>query len=379
MAVTYGFYNSLNGDRRYDAIQMSSIFDGIILDGVFQHYGNRLVVSASSGMTVHVATGRAWFNHTWTLNDSVLPLTIPQSELILNRIDAVVLEVDARDAVRKNTIKVIKGTPSQNPSRPTLTRITDFYQYPLAFIAVNAKASAITQANITNMVGTSSCPYVTGPLKTMNIDELIAQWQSQWNQRLTSWTNQWTQYYNETTTDMNSYISFWKREWEKFYVTQCNAIQDSYNDWINEWNAYYAQLTTDLDNASDEFKLKWETWFRTYTNTSTNAYSTWEAAAHARFEEWFASLQNTLSGDVAANLAAQIMELQKCCQDVHQFIKDLRDDHSIYYEILDNGYRHESVVLDNADDPIKTLTESHDPICDSNGDPIIGRIKFKVV
>ncbi len=37
MSVTFGFYNSVNGDRKYDAIQMSSIFDGIIRDGVFQH------------------------------------------------------------------------------------------------------------------------------------------------------------------------------------------------------------------------------------------------------------------------------------------------------------------------------------------------------
>ena len=386
MAVTYGFYNSVNGDRRYDALQMSSIFDGIILDGVFQHYAERLMVHAATGMTVNVHPGRAWFNHTWTLNDSVLPLTIPQSELILDRIDSVVLEVDARDAVRKNTIKVVRGTPSSNPQRTPPIRMQDLNQYPLAYVYVKAKASAITQANITNNVGMSTCPYVTGPLKLMNIDELIAQWQAQWNERLNSWTTQWTKYYHDTTTSMDEYMAFWRREWEKFYVNQCNAIQNSYNAWINEWNAYYRQLTTDLDNASDEFKERWETWFRTYTNSSTNAYSTWEEAAHARFEEWFASLQDTLSGDVAANLAAQIMELQKCCQGVQQFIKDLREEHSIYYQILDTGYRDKQNVLDNTgddvldseDDPINSMTISHDPICDSNGDPLIGRIKFKV-
>ena len=30
MAVTYGFYNSLNGDRKYDAKQFSSVFDGLL-------------------------------------------------------------------------------------------------------------------------------------------------------------------------------------------------------------------------------------------------------------------------------------------------------------------------------------------------------------
>ena len=39
MSVTSGFFNSLNGDRRYNAEQMSSIFDGIINDGIFANIG----------------------------------------------------------------------------------------------------------------------------------------------------------------------------------------------------------------------------------------------------------------------------------------------------------------------------------------------------
>lgn len=35
MAFTFGFYNSLNGDRKYNAEQVSSIFDGLISDGVY--------------------------------------------------------------------------------------------------------------------------------------------------------------------------------------------------------------------------------------------------------------------------------------------------------------------------------------------------------
>ena len=35
MAVTYGFYNSSNGDRKYNALQFSRLFEGIIRDGGF--------------------------------------------------------------------------------------------------------------------------------------------------------------------------------------------------------------------------------------------------------------------------------------------------------------------------------------------------------
>ena len=36
MSVTSGFYNGLSHDRKYNAVQMSSLFDGIINDGIFQ-------------------------------------------------------------------------------------------------------------------------------------------------------------------------------------------------------------------------------------------------------------------------------------------------------------------------------------------------------
>lgn len=71
MSVTFGFYNSKEGDRRYDAIQMSSIFDGIIQDGILQHVGTAMVVKESEAMIINVGVGRAWFNHTWTLRRSV--------------------------------------------------------------------------------------------------------------------------------------------------------------------------------------------------------------------------------------------------------------------------------------------------------------------
>lgn len=180
MSVTYGFYNSKNGDRRYDAIQMSSIFDGIIRDGVFQHIGTAMMVEESEGMTVNVGIGRAWFNHTWTLNDAPLPLTVPLSEVILNRIDAIVLEVDARESVRENSIKIVKGVPASSPKNPTLLKTNDCWQYPLAYIRVDAGVTVIRQANITNCVGTSACPFITAPLEMMSIDALVAQWGDQW-------------------------------------------------------------------------------------------------------------------------------------------------------------------------------------------------------
>lgn len=182
--LTSGFFNSINHDRKYDAVQMSSIFDGIIQDGVFQSIGSAFHVSAAgANLTVNVGTGRAWFNHTWTLNDAVLPLTIVTPHATLKRVDAVVLEVNTEDAVRNNSIKIISGTVSSSPAKPTLSKGPKIWQYPLAYITVAPNAQEITQANIENAVGTSACPYVKAPLDKMSIDDLLAQWQNQFDQR----------------------------------------------------------------------------------------------------------------------------------------------------------------------------------------------------
>lgn len=146
--VTSGFFNAQNHDRLYDAEQLSSIFDGIIRDGVLMHYGNYMIVKASQNMTVNVGVGRAWFNHTWTLNNSTLPLTLDPSSVNQNRYDAVVLDINANVLTRRNTIQVVKGITSvTTPKKPTLIKddIQKHWQYPLAYIYVKAGATTIEQ------------------------------------------------------------------------------------------------------------------------------------------------------------------------------------------------------------------------------------------
>lgn len=179
MSITCGFFNSLNGDRKYDASQMSSIFDGLIIDGVFASIGTAFAVKAAGGLTVNVGIGKAWFDHTWTVNDAVLPLTAPEAEVLLDRIDAVVLEVNATESVRENTIKFVKGTPSSAPVNPTLENEGNVHQYPLCYIYRKYGTAVINQADITSMIGTESTPFVTAILQTISLDELLGQWQNE--------------------------------------------------------------------------------------------------------------------------------------------------------------------------------------------------------
>lgn len=179
MALSSGFYNSVNHDRKYDADDISRLFDGLIKDGVFASIGTCFMVKEGSGLTVNVGIGRAWFNHTWTYNDAILPVTAPQSDLLLGRIDTLVLEVNAEDGTRANTIKFVSGTPASEPTKPELTNTEKVHQYPLCHITRTANNDSIIQADIENTVGTDACPFVSGVLETITIDEILPQWRSE--------------------------------------------------------------------------------------------------------------------------------------------------------------------------------------------------------
>ena len=181
MSVTYGFYNAKGHDRQYNAVQLSSIFDGLINDGIYATIGDAFVITAGSNMSVTVGTGRAWFNHTWTYNDAKLILTIPNSEVLLDRYDAVVLETNDANDVRANSIKVISGVAASSPKKPDLTNDTHTHQYPLAYIKVPANSTSVSQANIENCIGTSACPFVTGIVDTIDATTLFKQWNSEFD------------------------------------------------------------------------------------------------------------------------------------------------------------------------------------------------------
>lgn len=271
MSLTFGFYNSLNGDRKYDAVQFSQIFDGVINDGVFMSIGEKLMVTAAEGMTVKVGIGRAWFNGTWTYNDAPLMLNLDLSEVLLDRIDTVVLEVDTNQDARKNDIKIIKGEPSTMPMAAALTNDDNLHQYPLARIYVTKGSQKLSQADITNTVGTSACPFVTGILETMDIDELIRQWEGQWR----DWIGEKTATTDKFITDTEAELEIWKNEldtWKDEIVSDTEVFQETqqrnFNNWFsNVRNQLNEDVAGNLQNQIDglaglkfEVKMKASKW-----------------------------------------------------------------------------------------------------------------------
>lgn len=292
MSFASGFFNSVDHDRLYDATDISRLFDGLIRDGIFASIGDCMVVKQSNQMNVTVGTGRAWFNHTWSYNDALYPVTIPPSEILMDRIDAIVLEINSVEAVRANSIKLIKGTPSSTPTKPALTNTKEVHQYPLAYVKVGKEVTSIRQADIENCVGTSACPFVTGILEVISIEQLIPQWKDILNR-----------FVEENTANFNTWMNGEKQNYQAWLTAAKKEITD--------WEA---TSKSDYQKWYDSIKNGYDQWFATIKaayDANWSTFQKWEKSSQAEFDKWFENIKNKLEGDLGAKLAMEIEKLGK--------------------------------------------------------------------
>lgn len=211
MAVISGFFNAHESgtlrDRVYSADDFGAIFDGVIKDGVFKNYGDTpfKVVPGNSAvghLELTVKIGRAWFDRTWTLNDSDLTIQLSSRDSAKHRIDGIYIKIDKDE--RQNSIYVSEGEEAIVP-KPTIPVNVDGHTtyYLIASVYVTASNNAdnvITEAEITNMIGLEGCaPYVeslvTDPNVTVdtiltNLENQFDSYQSKYGDEFTEWMDE---------------------------------------------------------------------------------------------------------------------------------------------------------------------------------------------
>ena len=232
MSVTYGFFNSVNGDRKYNADQMSEYFDGLVSDGVYESVGGALQVLAGDGMTVKVQTGRAIIGSKWIKNDAVLNLTINTAHVTLNRYTAVILRLDRTNRTLEITTK--DGENATNPIKPSLTDSAAVVEKCLAYVYVSKGVTTITQSNIEDVrANTNECGWVTGIVKQVDTSTLFLQWQ-----------NAYEQYFAE--------MENWKAQQQETFETWLNTLTSELK--VNTYIERYHKVI-DIGTSNGVFPL----------------------------------------------------------------------------------------------------------------------------
>lgn len=175
MAIYSGYFNSINGDRKYNAETMSQYFKGLISKGVLEGYANKFVVQATNGMNISVATGKAYFSDgKWIESDSIVTLPLKASDVVLDRIDRVVLRKDNTESSRSCGIYIKTGTPASEPVAPEVVSDESVEELSLATIYVGKLSESITQLFITDTRADSSvCGFVQGLINQVDISDLF--------------------------------------------------------------------------------------------------------------------------------------------------------------------------------------------------------------
>ena len=220
MAITYGFFNSVNDDRLYNAETFNTYFEGLVSkNGVYENLDGSLSVSAGSGLTINVAAGKAVVNFHWVKLTAAETLNIATAHNLFPRYDKVSLRWN--NSTRDVTLQVVTGTPASKPQKPSTIRTTSNYEIVLAYVYVPANATSLTAANIYDQrPNTSICGYITGLIKQVDITDLFAQYEARFaalEDQLSNWTedqqnifNAW--YYNLTQNlTVGAYIQSYRK------------------------------------------------------------------------------------------------------------------------------------------------------------------------
>lgn len=203
-----GFFNSVNGDRKYNALDLSYFYGSLITSGVMPNPSTNLQVMAADGMKVIVNKGMGWITPQYLNNDTEEELKIDQADTILNRIDAIVMVKNLGIEVRDIHLECKKGVSSTNPVPPALIRTQQIQEYCLAYINVPAKTVKITQSNIVDTrADTKICGWVTALIKQVDTSTLFRQWQTA---------------YEEFYKEMNG----WKDNQQEAFVTWADDLKN---------------------------------------------------------------------------------------------------------------------------------------------------------
>lgn len=193
MAIRSGFFNSVNGDRRYLANNFAEYFSTFIGNGVFPDPAIGLQVQAKLNMTITVKPGKGWINGYYLINDGDFDLTISNADGVLNRIDRVVMRWDIN--TRNIVVQLKKGSFASSPVAPALQRDQEIFELALADVFVAKGITSISQSAITDKrLDKNVCGIVTGLIDQIDTTDLFAQYNVSFNE----WFDSVKEYLNET-------------------------------------------------------------------------------------------------------------------------------------------------------------------------------------
>ena len=244
--VDAGFFDAIDGDRKYSAEDMNRPYRKLISNGVFATPKGTpsdflQVFAANNGMNVIVSAGYALIGDKWFENPSDLIITISQNSEVLTRIDSIIAQVDKTQPGRVGSIVYRQGSASSNPIHPNINTEEDIAEFRLADIRISPSCVEITQDLITDCRGSDECPWVTSLLYQVDTSTLYAQWQAAYKK-----------YYEDQEVEHDSYFEEFKTIMSNFFKEE----EKTFDVWFQKMKDQLSEdaagnLQVEIDNLNE--------------------------------------------------------------------------------------------------------------------------------
>lgn len=238
------FYNSQNGDRKYNADGHSDFMSPFFAPGVFE---GSLQVTANDNMTVTIAPGYAWVPISGStvkrLRHFTEPITIDieTASGTLDRIDTIVIRRD--DTERDVIAAYTKGSLSSEPVPTAPTRSGATYELVIAQISVPAGTVRIDQSMITDTrMDPDLCGYVCATVEEIDFTQITAQFEQFFtNYELTV---------AERFEAFNDYIELLKQNGDTEYQSLLTEFQTLAAAYQQQFTDLYDEMENLIDGAT---------------------------------------------------------------------------------------------------------------------------------
>lgn len=202
-----GFFDSVNGDRKYSADEMNRPYKRVITEGIFATPqgtpSTDFQVISSTGMKIIVKKGEGLVGGKWASSEDDITITVPANGGTATRRDSVFLRVDNLLNAREVSIQYRTGSTSVPPKEENL-RIKE---YRIANVYVAAGAAHISQSSIVDLRGSVECPWITSLIKQVDTSALFAQYQDAYKEYFDTAKAEFKAWAESVADELSPYIT----------------------------------------------------------------------------------------------------------------------------------------------------------------------------
>lgn len=232
--VTYDTEGTPIFDRAINSKTYRYIFRELFSNGIMPNPSTNLQVTAGEGMNVIVLPGFAMVDGCMNLEEDNRTLAIQSAAAQYDRIDSVVLRLNANDGYRNCDLYISEGVPSANPVRPDLVREGDVYELGLADLYITKNSSSISEAKITDTrYETERCGVISSisEFDTSTLNQQMNAWAIEQQQEFGIWSDDQRAAFEEWLASIQGILD---ADMAGHLQTEIEAVSNNLNEHIND-------------------------------------------------------------------------------------------------------------------------------------------------